>query len=151
MRFFCSLLLLCLIPLALSGCTNPETDGNSSHGTEEGHDHEGHDHEGHDHSSHDHADHGNAEEAKMIEQAMAKLSDADRKLAQAQGICPVSEHALGTMGAPPKVDVDGNPVFICCEGCRDLLLENKDEMMAKLTKKAESDHGDGHSEQHPGS
>ncbi|HBL42791.1 efflux RND transporter periplasmic adaptor subunit [uncultured Gimesia sp.] len=56
--------------------------------------------------------------------ALAKLSGTDRKLAEHQRICPVTMMSLGTMGAPPKVDVNGKTVFICCEGCRESLLEH---------------------------
>lgn len=54
--------------------------------------------------------------------AMAELSDEDRQLAEAQGDCPVADKPLGSMGVPIKVDVNGVPIFICCAGCRRLLL-----------------------------
>ena len=38
------------------------------------------------------------------------------------------------MGAPIKVDVNGQPVFICCEGCKDKLLSKPEEYLAKLKK-----------------
>jgi hypothetical protein len=36
------------------------------------------------------------------------------------------------MGTPKKVDVNGTPVFICCEGCRGSLLAEPDKYLAKL-------------------
>lgn len=39
------------------------------------------------------------------------------------------------MGTPPKVDVNGTPVFICCEGCRESLLEQPDKYLAKLAER----------------
>ena len=64
--------------------------------------------------------------------ALAKLSAEDRAAAKKQRICPVSEAALGSMGTPPKVDVKGRTVFICCEGCRKPLLEDPEKYIAKL-------------------
>jgi YHS domain-containing protein len=55
--------------------------------------------------------------------ALSKLSKTDQKLAKNQRVCPVTMMSLGSMGAPPKVDVNGEAVFICCEGCRNSLLE----------------------------
>ena len=64
--------------------------------------------------------------------ALAKLSPTDRAIAERQRICPVADFALGSMGTPRKVDVNGTPVFICCEGCRESLLEAPDKYLAKL-------------------
>jgi len=47
-------------------------------------------------------------------------------------MCPVSDEMLGSMGAPIKIDVDGQQVWICCEGCRDPLLEDPAKYLAKL-------------------
>src|SRR5258708_36806765 len=55
-----------------------------------------------------------------IKAAMAKLSEADRKLAEAQRYCPAEpENRLGSMGTPVKLEVGGKPVFLCCAGCRE--------------------------------
>ena len=64
--------------------------------------------------------------------ALSKLSDEDRALAESQRICPVTELPLGSMGTPPKVDVQGTPVFICCEGCRGSLLAEPEKHLATL-------------------
>lgn len=74
-----------------------------------------------------------APSAEMIA-ALAKLSEEDRALAGKQRICPVTDYPLGSMGAPPKVDVNGTPVFICCEGCRKSLLEEPKKYLAKLAE-----------------
>lgn len=78
----------------------------------------------------------NDAEAREIEKSFAGLSDADRKLAQSQVICPVTEVKLGTMGmgTPIRVDVSGTPVMICCEGCRRSLLENPDSHFETLNR-----------------
>ncbi len=65
--------------------------------------------------------------------ALSQLPEADRRLAERQRICPVTELPLGSMGLPIKVDVRGTPVFICCEGCRDSLLDEPEKHLARLT------------------
>ena len=64
--------------------------------------------------------------------ALSKLSPEDRVLAEQQGFCPVADLQLGSMGTPKKVDVNGTPVFICCNGCRESLLEEPRKYLAKL-------------------
>ena len=71
-------------------------------------------------------------EQRKIDEALAKLSPEDRELAHRQRICPVADYALGSMGTPKKVDVNGTPVFICCDGCRESLLSEPEMYLAKL-------------------
>ncbi|MEX2315540.1 MAG: hypothetical protein WD669_00195 [Pirellulales bacterium] len=80
-----------------------------------------------------------AEEAG-ITAILVNLSAEDRALAIKQKVCPVSDARLGTpaMGAPPKVEVKGNTVFICCEMCRQALVDEPDKYLAKLGLTAES-------------
>lgn len=85
----------------------------------------------------DHSD--NAEEhgtvmtdMEMMEAALANLSPEDATSARQQHVCPVSGDMLGVMGAPIKVDMNGQQVWICCENCREPLLQNPDEYLAKL-------------------
>jgi Cu(I)/Ag(I) efflux system membrane fusion protein len=75
-----------------------------------------------------------ADEQATIDAELAKLTPDDLKLAEAQAkLCPVSDHALGSMGAPVKVkDVNGRDVFICCEGCEEELRKNADKYLAKI-------------------
>jgi uncharacterized protein (TIGR03000 family) len=50
--------------------------------------------------------------------ALARLDPEDRKLAEAQKFCAVqTDKRLGSMGTPVKVQIEGEPVFLCCEGC----------------------------------
>ena len=79
---------------------------------------------------------GDEKTTPEIAAALAKLSEDDRVLAEKQRICPVTEMPLGSMGVPPKVDVDGRSVFICCEGCRESLLEESEKYLAVLDKAA---------------
>ncbi len=74
-----------------------------------------------------------------VEKALAELPDEDRALAVKQQICPVGDMPLGSMGKPLKVDVAGRSVFICCEGCREQLLDEPDKFFAKLDAKPVDD------------
>lgn len=74
------------------------------------------------------------EEEAEIAEALSALSDQDRKLAETQKFCPVADFRLGGMGTPIKVDVNGQPVFICCEGCRDSLVKEPEKYLAIVDK-----------------
>lgn len=60
------------------------------------------------------------------------LSDADRQLAESQKICPVTGMPLGSMGQPLVVEADGRRVLICCEACRQRLLDSPDRYLSRL-------------------
>ena len=79
------------------------------------------------------------DEAVKVAAALEGLSAEDRKLVEAQQICPVTEMKLGSMGTPIKVDVNGRPVFICCEGCREGLLEEPSKYLLVLTARRSDD------------
>ncbi len=58
-------------------------------------------------------------------------------LIAAQGICPVSGKALGSMGAPIKATAaDGEEVFLCCKGCegKPFSAEHSKTIQANLMK-----------------
>ncbi|MGM0486070.1 MAG: efflux RND transporter periplasmic adaptor subunit [Planctomycetota bacterium] len=80
---------------------------------------------------HDH-EHDHDFDTPEIKAALAELSEEDGRLAREQRICPVTEAPLGSMGTPKKVDVGDHAVFICCEGCREPLLDNPDKHLAVL-------------------
>jgi len=63
---------------------------------------------------------------------LSKLSDADREAALQQKVCPVTGKQLGSMGAPRKVTVNGQDVFLCCDGCESEIKSKPDEYLAKL-------------------
>ncbi len=67
-----------------------------------------------------------------VRKALDQLSPDDRTLAIRQKNCPVADYPLGAMGVPIKVDVQGTPVFICCEGCRTSLLASPAKYLDKL-------------------
>lgn len=53
-----------------------------------------------------------------IRAALSELNPADRKIAEVQRFCAVLRGSrLGSMGKPVKIVVDGEMVFVCCEGC----------------------------------
>jgi hypothetical protein len=102
-------------PTNSSPATSPDTGGESGH--------EGHEN----HEAHQHGEHRSEFTA-----ALAELSAEDREAAEHQGTCPVTGEPLGSMGTPIKVEVNGKPVFICCEGCREELLADPDKFLGKL-------------------
>jgi Cu(I)/Ag(I) efflux system membrane fusion protein len=61
-----------------------------------------------------------------------KLDPEDRKLAEAQRLCPVTGEPLGSMGKPIKLSVKGETVFVCCKGCPDDALADPDKTLAKV-------------------
>lgn len=74
-----------------------------------------------------------------IKVALAKLSDTDRALAQAQRTCPViSGSKLGSMGTPVRIEIEGQPVFLCCEACRSKALKNPKQTLDQANKLRQS-------------
>ena len=64
-----------------------------------------------------------------------KLSPADRALVDAQEWCVISdEQELGAMKAPIKLDIGGQPVFICCAGCKRKAEANPEATLAKVAE-----------------
>ena len=73
-------------------------------------------------------------EAEIIE-ALAELPAADREAAEAQRYCAVKQgQRLGSMGAPAKVIVAGQPVFVCCAGCSKKAAANPKAALAAVNK-----------------
>lgn len=72
-----------------------------------------------------------ADDAKVKEN-LGKLSEADRKLAELQKICPIEDEPLGGHGVPIKLTIKGKAVFICCKGCKDDAEKKPDETLKKV-------------------
>jgi multidrug efflux pump subunit AcrA (membrane-fusion protein) len=73
--------------------------------------------------------------ASKVRANLAKLSAEDRRLAEAQRYCVVqTDSLLGSMGVPLKVMIRGQPVFLCCAGCKDEALAQPDAMLAEVEK-----------------
>lgn len=65
----------------------------------------------------------------------AKLDPADRAQVEAQEWCAVStEGRLGSMGPPYKLDIKGQPVFLCCKGCRRKAEADPDKTLAAVAE-----------------
>ncbi|MBI2480169.1 MAG: hypothetical protein HYV60_16520 [Planctomycetia bacterium] len=118
-----SLLWAAALVFSLSGCNTPSSGPALSGQAIDAHTDHG-----------DHAEHGASGQTDMerMKAELAKLSPQDAASAEKQHMCPVSGEMLGAMGAPQKVDVNGRNVWICCDGCKDQLLEKPDEYLAKL-------------------
>jgi membrane fusion protein, copper/silver efflux system len=73
---------------------------------------------------------------------LAKLSPADRTVAEQQRFCAVlADNRLGSMGPPIKLMIGSQPVFVCCEGCREqALAEEPRTILDKVTKLKQQDH-----------
>ena len=72
------------------------------------------------------------DEETKVRAVLAKLSAKDRRLAEAQGACPVLGTRLGAMGKPVKVVVKGQSVFLCCKACKEEALANPEKTLAKV-------------------
>ena len=82
-----------------------------------------------------------ADDEAAIEAALAELSRADRKLAKDQMYCAVeNSNRLGSMGQPVKVMMSGQPVFLCCDGCRKKAVANPDKTLACVQSLREKAH-----------
>jgi hypothetical protein len=74
-----------------------------------------------------------ADEEAEIKANLAKLSPEDRALAEKQKFCveQPDERLGGSMGVPIKLMIKGEPVFICCGGCKKNALKDPDKTLAK--------------------
>ena len=64
-----------------------------------------------------------------------KLPEDDRREALAQKFCAVEgKNRLGSMDAPFKLIIEGQPVFLCCEGCKEKALEDPKATLAKVVE-----------------
>lgn len=139
--FSAALLSVALFTLAVTGCnTNspesgaPRPDGSptASQDGQSADPHAGHDHDMH-------AANGDSTDLPAnVQEALADLSPEDAAAVKAQRTCPVSGELLGSMGEPIKVDVQGRAVWICCDGCRQDLLDNPDQYLTKLDQQSGS-------------
>lgn len=70
-----------------------------------------------------------------IAEALAGLSKEDRSLVDSQKYCAImTDSLLGSMGVPLKVEVNGEPVFLCCKGCKTKALRDADATLASVAK-----------------
>ena len=71
---------------------------------------------------------------------LAKLAEADRPRALRQKLCPVTGKPLGSMGVPPKVNVRGRVVFLCCDGCTSAVEDHPEKYLDKLPREGAESH-----------
>lgn len=81
-----------------------------------------------------------ASKSTTEEEWLQGLREADRPLAVRQKVCPITGKALGSMGVPVRLELQGRTVFLCCDGCTDAMQSNPDKYLKKLSNKA----GEGH-------
>jgi hypothetical protein len=79
------------------------------------------------------------DEDANVKAYLAQLSTPDRRLAEAQKVCPVQKNRLGTMGTPVKVLLKGAPVFVCCTGCVKDAETDPDRTLAAATETKKGD------------
>ena len=71
------------------------------------------------------ADTTSKKESDEISAAIAELPSDEQVIAKGQQFCALlPENALGSMGRPIKLMIDGKPVFVCCDGCREAALKD---------------------------
>lgn len=74
-----------------------------------------------------------AKSADEVAAERAKLAPADRALVDAQEWCVVNtDERLGAMGPPLKLDIKGQPVFVCCQGCKRKAEADPDKTLKTL-------------------
>jgi hypothetical protein len=52
-----------------------------------------------------------------------------------RGVCPVTGKALGSMGPPVRVTVQGTTLLLCCEACEEKIQKNPEKYLKSSTKK----------------
>ena len=75
-----------------------------------------------------------AAESDTIRKNLAALSPKDRELALAQGVCPITDSPLGSMGPPLKIIIKDQVIFVCCSGCKQEALENPQKTLQKVAR-----------------
>jgi hypothetical protein len=65
--------------------------------------------------------------------ARSKLSPEDRARVEAQEWCVIMDDVeLGAMGPPIKLDINGQTVFVCCQGCKKKAERTPDKTLTKV-------------------
>jgi hypothetical protein len=65
---------------------------------------------------------------------IAQLPAADRQGALDQRVCPVRGIILGSMGVPYKVTLNGEPVYLCCQGCVADAKKNAGKILKRIVE-----------------
>lgn len=74
-----------------------------------------------------------AQKLTKVSAVLAKLPVEERMAIEAQKYCAVMDkNLLGSMGAPVKLEIDGEPVYLCCKGCTGRAQANTTATLAKV-------------------
>ncbi len=80
--------------------------------------------------------HGIAQQPLSIATKFQRSLTLEQVAINRQRVCPVSGKTLGSMGAPLKVRIGNQDVYVCCDGCTNTLQANPKLHLAKLTQPA---------------
>ncbi|MHB1033411.1 MAG: hypothetical protein ACYC35_03370 [Pirellulales bacterium] len=69
---------------------------------------------------------------------LAELDKSDQAGIARQKVCPVTGAKLGSMGDPIKVLVDGNSLYLCCQGCVAKVEGSPEMYLAKVGQSHQS-------------
>jgi Cu(I)/Ag(I) efflux system membrane fusion protein len=70
-----------------------------------------------------------------IKAALDQLSPEDRRLAEAQDVCPITGFRLGSMSVPVKIDLKDRTVFLCCGSCPSKAKANEQKTLDKIDQR----------------
>ncbi len=80
------------------------------------------------------------EDAKLAA-VLAQMPENQRRLVEQQRFCPIlDQNRLGSMGIPVKLTIEGQPVFLCCDGCKKSALADPKQTLAKVASLRKRDH-----------
>ena len=81
---------------------------------------------------------GKSEPAKSgdgIQEVRAKLRPEEFSAVEAQQWCAVTaDERLGSMGPPLKIELKGQPVYLCCNSCKKKAEADPDNTLAKAAE-----------------
>lgn len=82
-------------------------------------------------------------------ETLAKLPMGERMAIEAQKYCAVANTSfLGSMGKPIKLEIEGKPVYLCCEGCSKKAKADPAGTLAKAEKLIKDGTLEGHDHEH---
>lgn len=73
--------------------------------------------------------------ASKQQKNLAKLPRSDRRRAERQGTCPVTGLALGSMGMPHKIRVQGHVLYLCCQACEEAVRQDPQGVLNKVRQR----------------
>jgi hypothetical protein len=69
-----------------------------------------------------------------IQAALAKLPPDTRAEAEKQRLCPITGNRLGVMGPPIQLTIENQPVWLCCEGCKEEAIKDPKATLSKVAE-----------------